>query len=79
MAVAESGKPRTVASRVEGDVDMRMARHTLELALEQIEGALDPAIGCDPTRSDLLKMLGLVASDLRLVQRTMAQCERRGK
>lgn len=60
-------------------VDIKMSAHTLGLVLEQIEGALDPAVGCEPTRSDLIKMLGLVASDLSLVKRTLDGVQRRGE
>lgn len=58
-------------------VEVKMASHTLTQCLEQIDGALDPAVGTEPTRTELLKMLALVSSDLALVQRTLAGVERR--
>lgn len=59
------------------EVDLKLASHTLGNAIEQIEGALDPAVGTEPTRSDLIRMLTLVASDLGLVQRTIEGVARR--
>lgn len=54
----------------EASIDLKLSNHTLGQAVEQIEGALDPAVGCEPTRSDLIRLLALVVTDLRLVHRT---------
>lgn len=73
------GKTGRMALSKDLIIDVAMARNTLGLALEQIEGALDAKPGYEPTRSDLVRMLTLVASDLHLVHRTLAGVERRGK
>jgi hypothetical protein len=63
----------------EGRVDLTLSNNTLHNTIEQIEGALDPAPGCEPTRTELLKMLGLLVTDLRLVHRTNDGIVRRMK
>lgn len=70
---------RTVASRTESSVDLKMANHSLAQVIEQLEGVLDPAAGTQPTYSDVMRLLGPVLGQLQLVSRTIEGVSKRGE
>lgn len=59
-------------------VELTLAGRSLGHIAEQLEGATDPALGVTPpSRAELVRMIELLATDVRLVQRTVEGCVRR--